>query len=150
MADYTARGGPAVVEQRVTEGQHYFRNGLYHRDQPDEDSDPAFERHYIDSGDPAVFIWFKDGLRHREFELPALVEGFDGDLGEERCHAWYRRGKLHREAGPAAIVGEEFKIWAVPTGPGENDFVTLARGEELYALDGERMAKSEWLRQRRR
>jgi len=56
-------------------------------------------------------IYYIDGKRHREDDLPALIE-FDC-MGKECCKKWYKNGFLYRKNGPAAIDnnGKNGMMW---------------------------------------
>jgi hypothetical protein len=68
---------------------HYgstYRNGLIHS---------YDDQHSMINS--CVQLWFRDGVMHRDGDLPAYV---DGDTDTQR---WYKNGLLHRECGPAVI-----------------------------------------------
>ena len=49
-------------------------------------------------------FWYKDGLRHREDDLPAVIWA-DG------TSFWYLHDKSHRECGPAVMLSTGKISW---------------------------------------
>ena len=77
-------------------------------------------------GGPAYILadgrqaWFKDGMLHRDGDLPACVCS-DGSLG------WYVDDKRHRDIGPAQLTPPKFYEHGI-----ERDIITI-RGETMVA-----------------
>jgi hypothetical protein len=53
--------------------------------------------------------WTVNGVLHRDNDLPAgIVYTASGAV---RSRAWYQRGELHRDNGPAVITGSSMYWW---------------------------------------
>lgn len=108
------------VTYRYSKNGNTYKNGVLHS----FEDNPATET-------PICKTWYKDGMRHREGDLPAVIyntnEGHkewckngllhrDGDLpAVERGNykAWYKNGLLHREGDLPAVVDSDRQIWCV-------------------------------------
>jgi hypothetical protein len=73
-------------------------------------------------------IWYKDGVRHRDDDLPAIIQSNgtkkwykngkqhrDNDLPavieKNGTKRWYKDGKQHRDNGPAIIFAKGVEHW---------------------------------------
>jgi hypothetical protein len=108
------------VGKLVTEcgDKFYFKNYKLHRDSVDF---PAVIRVN------GTMIWYKDGVIHRDGDLPAkIIKGDElwysnGLLHRDNdkpavnrlngCQKWYKNGKLHRESGPAIDDNLGYQHW---------------------------------------
>jgi hypothetical protein len=75
---------------------------------------PNGKLHSPDNDTPALSFpsgekrWYKNGLLHREGDLPARI------VPEKDSKEWYYEGKYHREGGPATInrYGDGIETWS--------------------------------------
>lgn len=64
------------------------------------DFGPAIQK-YSPKGCLISEIWYNDGDRHRDSDLPAKISYYNN--GRIRKMSWYKNGSLHREYLPAVI-----------------------------------------------
>lgn len=105
--------GPAVYNPATGE-ECWYRHGVKHRDTEDLPAETTAAR---------CTFWYRGGLLHREGDQPAHQDPSrnyacwyklgekhrDGNLPAETIDGnsfWYVHGKLHRDDGPALVVGK--------------------------------------------
>lgn len=95
---------PAVIGEDYL---YWYINGELHR----EDGPAVMNRirthkyPHPDIYNSISDTYYKNGKRHRDGDLPALV-----DLNESRL-IWYKNGKPHRDIGPASVVKNSSAIF---------------------------------------
>jgi len=101
------------------EDQHWYKNGLRHRD----NDFPAviqtdgtqywykYGKQHRDNDLPALIypsgtkLWYKNGEYHRDNDLPAVIR-------ENGHQLWYKNNKLHRDNNlPAIILNNGIQAW---------------------------------------
>jgi len=85
---------PAII---TLQEKRWMKNGLLHRDQKASDKIGDRPAVLINVDGNISKIWFKDGKKHRDFDLPAVID-------KDELKEWWMDGKLHREINPAVIM----------------------------------------------
>lgn len=92
-------------ENGIIELEQFFKNGKLHNE-----NGPAFIE-YDENGRKTQEVWYINGLKHREDDEPVEIkylEPEDDDdtlINKDKIGGlyYYKKGKLHRQNGPAAI-----------------------------------------------
>jgi len=88
----------------------WYKYGKLHRI-----NGPALIERLIDRN-KTTESWYKNGKRHRDGELPAVIIHYDGSVSKR----WYKNGKLHRINGPAVIGCNGSQLWYKNGVPGKS------------------------------
>jgi len=90
---HRTHGKPAIIRESPKIRRYYYYN--YFQNLSEEETAGSYEKGFPQEE------YFIDGLRHRDFDLPAVV--FDS-----KHSYWYQNGLMHRDNDKPAIINGNF------------------------------------------